>query len=303
MIFLPVIKKTNMVKVLILGANGMLGGSLFRYLSKTKQYEVLGTVRSTNSGSGLKIQGFDNFITGLDVLDEDKLLAHIENFTPDFVINCVGIIKQLGQSKDPTLAIKINSLLPHKVATICNSIGAKLIHFSTDCVFSGEDGDYTESSLPDARDLYGRSKLLGEVSYDDHLTFRTSIVGHEIDSAISLVDWFLSQTDSVKGYSKAIFSGLPTVCVAQFLDKYVLSGNQLTGLYHLSAEPIDKLALLNLVGKVYNHNLKIENYENFKIDRSLNSKLLRKKSGFEPLTWGTMIELMHNEFEQYFGKY
>lgn len=292
----------NMPRILILGANGMLGGSLFRYLSHSKRYEVLGAVRSENSGSQLKKQGFNNFLTGFEVLNEDKMFSYIKDFRPHFVINCVGVIKQLGVSRDPVLSIQINSLLPHKLAAICGDIGAKLIHFSTDCVFSGDVGNYNESSLPDATDLYGRSKLLGEVSYDDHITFRTSIIGHEINSSISLIDWFLSQTAPVKGYSKAVFSGLPTVCVAQFLDKHVLSKSLLKGLYHLSAEPIDKFSLLNIVNQIYGHQLEIEDHKDFIIDRSLDSSLLRKQTGFEPLNWGEMIEKMREEYDKYFKK-
>lgn len=291
----------NMLRVLIVGANGMLGSSLFRYLSNLNKYEVLGTVRSVSAGDLLKKQGFENFITGLDVLHYDKLFSCIKDFRPSYVINCVGIIKQSGVSKDPTLAIEVNSLFPHKLAKICGEIGSRLVHFSTDCVFSGDLGNYNEASVPDATDLYGRSKLLGEVSYYDHVTLRTSIIGHEINSAISLIDWFLSQTSQVRGYSKAVFSGLPTVCVAQFLDEYMFSQDGLVGLYHLSAEPIDKFSLLNIVNQVYNHQLKIEKCESFTIDRSLDSSLLRKTTGFMPLSWYDMIERMRQEYEEYFN--
>jgi len=286
-------------KILILGANGMLGGSLHRYFTNTSN-TVVGTVRSDAAAKQLASMGFDNVIKNIEVTNYQLLEEMISELRPDYVFNCIGLIKQLSKSELPVSAIEINSLLPHKLAQICTKYGAKLIHFSTDCVFSGSVGGYVESSLPDATDLYGRSKLLGEVDYGSHLTLRTSIIGHELDSKVSLVDWFLSQTDTVKGYSNAIFSGLPTCYIAEFLDKYVIESSDLSGLYHLSAEPIDKYRLLLLIKEKYGIEIDIVDYPNFIIDRSLNSKSLRELIDFKPPQWPELIEKMNDEFNRYF---
>ncbi len=287
-------------KLLILGANGMLGGSLFRYFTTDTNRNVTGTVRSERALEQLSNLGFDNVISNVDVNNYELLEKTISELEPDYVFNCIGLIKQLSQSKLPVSAIEINSLLPHKIAEICTKYNSRLIHFSTDCVFTGDVGGYTESSLPDATDIYGRSKLLGEVGYDNHLTLRTSIIGHELNSNVSLVDWFLSQDDSVKGFSKAIFSGLPTYCIAEFLDKYVIGNVDLSGMYHLSAEPIDKHSLLLLIKDKYKIELDIIESPEFVIDRSLNSDSLRELVNFQPLPWPDLIEKMNHEFNQYF---
>lgn len=286
-------------KILILGANGMLGGSLHRYFSNTHN-TVVGTVRSELASKQLANMGFSNIIKDIEVTNYQLLEDTISELKPDYVFNCIGLIKQLSQSELPVSAIEINSLLPHKLAQICTKYGAKFIHFSTDCVFSGSVGGYVESSLPDAKDLYGRSKLLGEVDYDNHLTLRTSIIGHELNSNVSLVDWFLSQSNSVKGFSQAIFSGLPTCYIAEFLDEYVIGNSGLSGLYHLSAEPIDKYSLLLLIKQKYDVELDIIDYPDFVIDRSLNSDNLRELINFKPPQWPELIEKMNDEFNKYF---
>ncbi|SER06752.1 dTDP-4-dehydrorhamnose reductase [Amphritea atlantica] len=286
-------------KILVLGANGMLGGSMLRYFSKCKDYDVLGSVRDKRASDQLEEQGFTNVLTGLDVSNFNKIREVILDYRPNYLLNCIGVIKQLDQSKAPVPSIEINSLLPHKLAAICDEVRGHLIHFSTDCVFSGKKGNYKEGDLPDACDLYGRSKLLGEVDYGGHLTLRTSIIGHEIASNISLVDWFLSQKKPVRGYANAIFSGLPTVCIAEFIEKHVID-KQLYGLYHLSSDPIDKFTLLSLIKDRYSVINKIEEYADFKIDRSLNSDNLKSKTGFISPSWEYLIKKMHDEYIENF---
>lgn len=286
-------------KILVLGANGMLGGSIHRYLSNIN-YKVLGTVRSASAEKQLNNLGFKNIISGIDVLEIKQLRDLISEFRPDYIINCIGLIKQLPSASQYTLAIEINSLFPHKIAEICDDFDSKLIHFSTDCVFSGSKGNYTEESLPDSGDLYGRSKLLGEIDYGPHLTLRTSIIGHELNSNISLIDWFLSQEGAVKGFSNAIFSGLPTIYIAEFLDKFILKQSNLSGLYHLSTEPIDKYSLLKLVKSQYGLGITIEDYPDFVINRSLNCHQLKSVTGFTPPTWPELIKKMYDEYELYF---
>lgn len=286
-------------KILVLGANGMLGGSLFRYFTEA-QHSVLGTVRSAAAQQQLSAMGFDNVIAGIDVTDYKKLDTVIADLKPDYVFNCIGLIKQVSKSEQPVAAIEMNSLLPHQLAELCTKYTSRLVHFSTDCVFSGATGGYTERSLPDATDLYGRSKLLGEVGYAQHLTLRTSIIGHELDSNVSLVDWFLSQSGQVKGFSKAVFSGLPTCYMAEFIDNYVFPNPDLSGIYHLSVDPIDKHQLLLLIKQHYGTDVEIIDYPDFVIDRSLDSSALRKRVNFKPPAWADLVGKMHDEFNKYF---
>ena len=286
-------------RLLILGANGMLGASLLRHLTKLDEFEVFGTVRNDAAKKNLNDQGFDNLISKIDAYDFETVALTIRKIRPAYVLNCIGIIKQLDASKAPVDAVVINSLLPHQLASECDAVGAKLIHFSTDCVFSGRVGFYAESDIPDAIDIYGRSKLLGEVAYGEHLTLRTSIIGHELGRSLSLVDWFLSQSKLVWGYQKAIFSGLPTVCVAEFLVNYVFEKN-LSGLYHLSADPIDKYSLLSLINDFYSSGKEILPTSDFVIDRSLNSSRLSDLTGYIPDSWPKQIEKMRREYLAYF---
>ncbi|WP_042820201.1 dTDP-4-dehydrorhamnose reductase family protein [Yersinia wautersii] len=287
-------------KILVVGANGMLGGSIFRYFSSNDAYDVIGTVRSENAKELLISQGFTNIISDVDVNNFENLNTVIIGYNPDYIFNCVGIIKQLDSSKVPVMTIEINSVLPHKLANTASSIDAKLIHFSTDCVFSGSVGGYNESVIPDATDLYGRSKLLGEVDYCGHITLRTSIIGHETNKGVSLVDWFLSQNGEVSGYKNAIFSGMPTCYLAQMIDKIILPNSNLTGLYHFSVDPIDKYTLLTLIKDIYQKEIFIKENLEFKIDRSLDSSLLKNITNFKPLPWPELIKKMHHEYISYF---
>lgn len=285
------------MKVLVIGATGMLGYSIFSNLSELSDLDVYGTVRSVNSLKGF-YPSTDKLIPNVDVKDCATLEKVVLAVKPDVVINCIGLIKQHDVSKQHVEAIEINALLPHKVAQLCDTIGARLIHFSTDCVFDGKDGNYLETDLPTATDLYGKSKCLGEVDYGNHITLRTSIIGHELKSSVSLIDWFLSQEDSVRGFSKAIFSGLPTAYIAKVLADYVLPNPSLSGLYQLSVEPIDKYSLISKVAGVYNKKIEIEKFEDFVIDRSLNSIKFRKETGFIPPSWDELIAFMHTDYNK-----
>ncbi len=279
--------------ILVLGASGMLGNAMFRFFAEHTPFDTFGSVRSDASKRLLPDNLQDHIITGTDVANHDSLIDLFERVKPQVVINCVGVVKQLDDAKNPLHIIPINSILPHQLAHLSNLIGARFIHLSTDCVFTGETGFYSEESAPDARDLYGLSKLLGEVDYSNSVTLRTSIIGHELNSAHSLISWFLAQTGSVRGFSKAIFSGLPTVEIARIIYEYVLPSKQLSGLYHLSAEPIDKEALLNLVKTEYGKEIHIDPDATLVIDRSLNSSKFRKETGYQPPSWSELVQRMH----------
>lgn len=284
------------MKILIVGTTGMLGYSLFSNLSDHEGYEVFGTVRNILGKEKFFEEYLDNLVFDIDVNDFSKLKSAIETINPDVVINCIGLIKQHEISKQHINAIEINSLLPHKLAQVCDGVSAKLIHFSTDCVFSGKAGSYRETDVPDATDIYGRSKCLGEVNYGKHLTLRTSIIGHELNTSVSLIDWFLTQNNKVNGFSKAIFSGLPTCYIANLLGKYILPNEQLNGLFHLSVEPIDKYSLLKLVSKVYGKKIEVIKSEHLVIDRSLDSSYLRDKIGLNTIDWPELINYMYADY-------
>jgi dTDP-4-dehydrorhamnose reductase len=228
-------------------------------------------------------------IHGVDVENLDSLVRLFTNHRPSVVINCVGIIKQHSDAEDPHTAISINSMLPHRLHQLCKLIKARLIHISTDCVFSGSKGMYAEKDFPDANDVYGRTKLLGEVSGEHAITIRTSLIGHEINSNKSLINWFLSQENNVQGYRNAIFSGLPTVEIARIIDRHVIPNPGLEGVIHVSAEPIDKYSLLCLVKRIYGKKIDIKKNSDLIIDRSLDSTLFRGLTGYRPPDWETLV--------------
>jgi dTDP-4-dehydrorhamnose reductase len=283
------------MKVLVIGATGMLGYSLFSNLSQEADIDVYGTVRNIEGKEKYFTGKEEQLFTNVDVSNLTSVENVISELKPNFVLNCIGLIKQYDSAKIPVEAIKTNSLLPHQLASLCDKYQSKLIHFSTDCVFSGSKGEYLETDTPNATDIYGRSKLLGEVYYGNHLTLRTSIIGHELTSNVSLVDWFLSQQIETKGFSKAIFSGLPTCYVAKVLVNYVFNNN-LNGLYHLSVKPIDKYTLLNKIARQYSKDIIIHESNDLIIDRSLNSENFQTVVDFNLPNWDELIEIMHADY-------
>jgi dTDP-4-dehydrorhamnose reductase len=238
------------IRLLILGASGMLGNTLLRYFAAKESFKVSASVRGAGSLRPIACETNYQLISGVDAENADHLLRVFDIARPDVVVNCVGVVKQLAEADDALVSIPLNSLLPHRLARLCAATGSRLIHISTDCVFSGEKGGYLETDIPDATDLYGRSKLLGEVDYPNAITLRTSLIGHELHSARSLVNWFLAQEGSIRGFTKAIFSGLPTVEIARVIEAHVLPNPELHGLYHLSVNPISKHDLLSIVKDV-----------------------------------------------------
>tara|TARA_A100000164_G_scaffold382143_1_gene438953 strand:- start:5733 stop:6602 length:870 start_codon:yes stop_codon:yes gene_type:complete len=285
------------MKVIIFGAGGMLGNTLIKTLSQDKAYEVYGTLRKDinffDKNNSIRI--FKN-ISCERINEWREILMQIK---PDIIINCIGIVKQLKEANDPQLSIFTNSLFPHQLHNVCREINSKLIHISTDCVFSGKKGLYSENDKPDSSDLYGLSKLLGEINSKNSLTIRTSIIGHSINSNHGLIDWFLKQNFKIKGYRKAIFSGLTTLELSNVILKYVLTNNTLNGIVHISNVPISKFDLLNLVSRIYKKSIIISPDDNLIIDRSLNSKTFIEKTGYIPPSWETMIEEMYfqNRYE------
>jgi dTDP-4-dehydrorhamnose reductase len=280
------------MKILVLGANGMLGHSVFRLLSNDSALEVVGTLRSDAPLKLAADSSGKQVITGVDVEQSDTLIRVFATIRPQVVINCVGLVKQLNFAGDPLRAVPINALLPHRLARLCQATDARLIHISTDCVFSGKQGHYVETDIPDAEDLYGRSKLLGEVDGPHAITLRTSIVGPELVGNHGLLGWFLSQAGPVKGFRRAIFSGLPTVELATVIRDRVLPRADLWGLYHVASSPINKFELLRLFAAAYAKTIEITPDDQLVIDRSLNGERFQESTGYTAPPWPELVKRM-----------
>ncbi len=284
-------------KILILGATGMLGQALFRSFSQNDKLDVYATARNDHGlNKWFPARLLGKIIVGVNADKFDTVARELERIQPDTVINCVGLIKQQPIANDHLAAITINAQLPHRIALVCRSIDARLIHMSTDCVFNGKTGRYKESDESNADDLYGRTKYLGELNYQHCVTLRTSIIGHELKGRFGLLEWFLAQDKKVKGFRKAIFSGFPTVELARIIHDYILPNPELSGIYHVSSEPISKYDLLRKVARRYDKNIEIEPDDTFIVDRSLDSTVFREATNYVPPSWDDLIEMMHQEF-------
>lgn len=283
------------MRILVLGVTGMLGSAVYKLLAATPGLEVAGTARDAARLGAFDAGLRQGILTGIDVLQDDALVEVLAHHRPDVIINCVGLIKQHATAEDPLHALPLNALLPHRLARLASLCGARVVHISTDCVFAGRRGGYVEADVPDAEDVYGKSKQLGELTtYAHAITLRTSIIGHEQGSRLALLEWFLAQQGSVRGYRRAVFSGLPTVELARVIRDYVLPAPALHGLYHVSAAPIDKCRLLQLVAEVYGKAIAIEPDDTVAIDRSLNSDRFRAATGYCPPEWPALVRAMHD---------
>ena len=285
------------MRILILGATGMLGHVLFKELSKDSNLDVLATARSV---AGLEPFFSDpelqRIFPGVDADNFDTIIQAFAKTQPDVVINCIGIIKQLPAAEDPLAAISVNSLLPHRLAMLAQTAKARLIHISTDCVFDGKRGMYTEEDSSNAADLYGRTKFLGEIDYPNCVTLRTSIIGHELKTNLSLVDWFLSQKITVQGFTKAIYSGFSTMEVARIIRDFVLPNPELSGLFQVSSNPIPKYELLEIIRAAYDKNIELLPDDRVVVDRSLDSSRFQQVTGYRTPEWNVMVKAMSEHF-------
>lgn len=282
------------MKVLVLGASGMIGSTMLRVLGARKGWQVAGTVRSGSVHAGMPLAITAQLIRGVDLADGDSLVGVLREYRPDVVVNCAGLTKHVPGGNDPVPASTINTLMPHRVAGLCQLSGARFIHVSTDCVFSGRKGTYSETDPADAQDVYGKTKYLGEVTMPGAITLRTSTIGHELGTRFGLLEWFLSQS-SCQGYRRAIFSGLPTVEFARVVRDIVIPDLSLSGLYHVGAEPIDKERLLRLIAREYGVSTLIEPDDSVAIDRSLDSRRFAEETGYRAADWATLIRQMHDD--------
>ncbi len=281
------------MKVLVIGASGMIGSTVLRVLSEKSDLKVFGSVRDAGISKFFPSSFGEFLIAGIDVEHPDALVRLLNQLRPDVVVNCAGLTKHKPEAEDLLLSIPINTVMPHRLAGLCKLVNARLIHVSTDCVFSGEKGLYVEDDFADARDVYGKSKALGEVDYPHSITLRTSTIGHELQSTYGLLDWFLSQEVQCKGFARAIFSGLPTVVFAQVIRDIVIPHPELTGLYHVAAKPINKFQLLELIADVYGKKIDIVRDDKLALDRSLDARRFQSATGYVAPEWPELIKLMH----------
>lgn len=281
------------MKVLVIGANGLIGSTLMRTLNESNSLDVYGTVRDFRHTEFFEKNIATKIQSGVDVEKMDSVIEIMGSVNPDVVINCAGITKHKVLVENPLAFLPVNSIMPHKLAGLCKLIEARLIHISSDCVFSGSKGFYTEGDRPDSSDIYGKSKALGEVDYPHAITLRTSTIGHEIQTKFGLLDWFLSQRDSCLGYAKAFFSGMPTVVLAQIIRDIVIPRPDLAGLYHISSDRVSKYHLLKLIAEAYDKKIDIIPDETFKIDRSLDSSRFNEATGYVAPKWPELIKIMH----------
>jgi len=277
------------MKVLVLGGDGMLGHRVYLHLRDS--FDVRCTLRGADPESRKFFEacGGKNYFA-LDVRSGERLAEVIADFRPDVVVNCIGIVKQRDDVSDRTLALEINSLLPHRLAALCGISNTRLIHISTDCVFSGIQGGYTELDTADATDVYGRTKYLGEVDAENCITLRTSIIGRELKNRRSLVEWFLAQSGTVKGFRNAVFSGFTTNELSRVIERVIRSESLPGGIWHVSSEPIDKFSLLQMLSSAFGKDIIIQEEREFVIDRSLESSNFRRQFSYQPPSWQDMVQ-------------
>jgi dTDP-4-dehydrorhamnose reductase len=291
-----------MTKILVLGGYGMLGHKMFQVLGG-RFGDTMCSISNSRMDPHLAKTGLfppDRVIFDLDVLDQPKLKDVLSVEKPDFVVNCVGVIKQRSGAHDSMLSISINSLLPHQLAEICEAWGGRVIHFSTDCVFSGKDGSYTEASPSDAEDLYGKSKFLGEIQRPNALTLRTSIIGHELKNFASLLEWFLAQQGrTISGYRKVMYSGVTTNHLARVVADVIEHEAGLSGLYQVASQPITKYDLLNLVRDAYGLDVEINPEDEPVSDRSMVGKPFELATGAISPPWPALVAELAEEYPRY----
>ncbi|MGH9554399.1 MAG: dTDP-4-dehydrorhamnose reductase family protein [Terriglobales bacterium] len=287
------------MRVLILGAAGMLGHKLWQTLRG--RFDTWATLRSPlRSYPQYELFDSQRTVDGVDAREFSSVQRAVETARPAVVINCIGIIKQLPEAQDPILSLTVNSQFPHRLQQLCRQTDARLLHFSTDCVFSGRKGNYTEDDVSDAEDLYGRTKFLGELDSPGSLTLRTSMIGRELRTRSGLVEWLLhNRRGKIRGFTRAIFSGLTTLALARIVADVIERHPQLSGLYNLSSDPISKHDLLLLLREAYGLQVEIEPSPEPASDRSLNSRRFREATGFVPQPWLQMVAEMAHEPSPY----
>ena len=283
------------MRVLILGGGGMLGHKLCQLYRR--RFDTWATVRLTTEAlTGCDLLDPSRMLSGVDATRLPSVARAIAHVKPDAVINCIGVMNQLCDPKNPVPCLTINALFPHQLADLCRTSRARMIHISTDGVFSGRKGIHREDDVSDADNLYGRTKFLGEIGGNGCLTLRTSIIGRELITTNGLVEWFLgNRNGKVRGFRRAIYTGFTTQALAGIIADILEKHSHLEGLYHLSSDPINKYDLLGLMNEIYKLGIRIESNTDFVCDRSLDSTKFRSATGFRPRSWREMIQDMRQD--------
>lgn len=286
------------MRILIFGGDGMLGHALVK--AWRGRHELFVTFRQDAAAYGPSTAppGI-TALHGVDARNLQDVVGAVAQARPEAVVNAIGIVKQRPTAKESIPSLEINALFPHRLSEVCKAAGARLVHLSTDCVFSGTKGSYTEQDPADATDLYGRSKLLGELHEPHCLTLRTSIIGLELSRNKSLIEWFLAQRGPIKGFRKAIYSGLTTAEMARAIEFMLTSAPTLGGVWHLSSEPINKFELLTqLQARLGSADVRISPDDQFVCDRSLDSSALRSKVSYRVPAWSSMLDELAAEISE-----
>lgn len=277
------------MRVLILGGDGMLGHRLLLHLRD--KHEVRVTLRR-NLGAYEEYRLFDRAsYPEVDARNEDRLLEVMADFRPEAVVNAVGIVKQRESAKAAIPSLEVNALLPHRLAVMCRAAGARLVHMSTDCVFSGRRGGYTEEDVSDAEDLYGRTKFMGEVAQPGCVTLRTSIIGLELSRKGGLIEWFLSQKGEIWGFTHAIYTGLTTAEMSRIIERVLVRHPDLSGVWQVASEPISKYELLVRLAEILGReDVHLVPDDSVKIDRSLSGLAFERATGYHAPGWDEMLQ-------------
>ena len=269
------------MKILILGSTGVLGSTLNLFL-KSKKLNPFFITRKKKFKSHRYLKDFTNY---------KKLKKIITDINPEIIINCIGVTKFHGDYDNIKNTKFINTKLPIYLSNFCLKKKIFFLHISTDCVFLGNKGNYSDLSKKDAKDLYGLTKNKGEVKNKFSSTIRTSFIGPEKNSNKSLFSWFLGQKNQVNGFSQAFFSGLTSVELSKIIYKYfILKNDFYNQIINIGGKKISKYHLLKIIKIIFNKRIKIKNYSKFKIDRSLNSSKFRKLSNYKLPTWVYLIK-------------
>ena len=278
------------MRIIVLGASGLMGHQLWRYLSEKSDSVYATLLRKKRAYPFTRLFECDRVIENVDACDFERLKRVLETISPDIVINCIGVTKRKEPVGNAIPSLTLNALLPHVLKDWSMQRNARVINFSTDCVFDGAVGNYSEDSPPTAIDLYGRTKSLGEIGTPCGLTLRSSFIGTELVDKTELLEWFLAQDKRVNGFTRAIYSGLTTLelcrVVAMLIDKYP----QATGIYHVSSEPISKHELLSRIRAGLGLDVEIIPDDRFSCNRSLNSDRFRSEFKYQPPDWADMID-------------
>lgn len=285
------------MRILILGGDGMLGHRLFLHLRDRHQVKVT-LRRELDAYSAYRLFNPEDAYTGVEAGNRDRLVEVVGDFQPEAVVNAVGIVKQRNEAKEVIPSLEINSLLPHRLAGLCKAAGARLVHMSTDCVFSGRKGDYTESDTSDAMDLYGRTKFLGEVAEPHCVTLRTSIIGLELGRKGSLIEWFLAQEGEIRGFTRAIYSGLTTAEMSRVIERVLVEHPSISGVWQVASEPISKYDLLQRLAGILEKDIRIVPDDSVAIDRSLSAVAFQEATGYYAPGWDEMLKELAAEINR-----